>query len=59
MDDGGRIGEAEVAVGQRRHLLERARRAEFLMMVGKAGGMEVELDPLLAGISQHLADERR
>ena len=58
MDDRARIGEAVIAVHQRRHLLERARGPEIHVGLGSERH-DVELDALLGRESEHLANERR
>ena len=55
MDDRARIGEREVAIPKSRHLPERARLEKFRLGIGKAGGLQVELDAFLAGVGQDLA----
>src|SRR3989337_734042 len=59
MDDRARIGEAVIAVRERRHLAERARRPEIGVLVARAHRPHIELDPLFAREGEHLADERR
>src|SRR5690606_12483124 len=59
MDDGGGIGEAIIAVLQRWHLAERARRAEVWLGVREASRLQLEFDTFLSGKGHDLADERR